>query len=107
MSLSARVVLVAVALAAVVAATSCKGGVFGKQYEYEEDLYLALDGSATLIVNASVPALVALRGIDLDLNPATRNGRRGRIFDRERPTGVADRRNHRRGYMSRCASTNV
>jgi hypothetical protein len=72
MSLSARVVLVAVALAAVVAATSCKGGVFGKQYEYEEDLYLALDGSATVIVNASVPALVALRGIDLDLNPATR-----------------------------------
>ena len=32
----------------------------------------SLDGSATLIVNASIPALVALRGIDLDLNPATR-----------------------------------
>ena len=51
---------------------ACSGGVFGKQYQYEEDLYLSLDGSATLIVNASIPALVALRGIDLDLNPATR-----------------------------------
>ena len=39
-----------------------QGGLFGRQYEYEEDLYLALDGSATLVVNASVPALVALRG---------------------------------------------
>ena len=52
---------------------ACKGGIFGKQYEYEEDLYLALDGSATLVVNASVPALVALRGIDLDLTPATQS----------------------------------
>ena len=35
-------------------------------YEYEEELYLGLDGSATLNVNASVPALVALRGVDLN-----------------------------------------
>ena len=38
----------------------------GKQYEYEEDLIVALDGSATLTVNASIAALVALRGLDLD-----------------------------------------
>ena len=31
-----------------------------KAYEYEEEMYLALDGSARLNVNASVPALVAL-----------------------------------------------
>ena len=72
MSLSARAVLVAVVFVAAAAGAACKGGIFGKQYEYEEDLYLSLDGSATLIVNASIPALVALRGIDLDLNPAAR-----------------------------------
>ena len=42
------------------------GGFFGKVYEYEEDLFLALDGSADLIVNASLPALEALRGLKLD-----------------------------------------
>jgi hypothetical protein len=71
MSLSARAVLVAVVFVAA-AGAACKGGFLGKQYEYEEDLSLSLDGSATLIVNASIPALVALRGLDLDLNPATR-----------------------------------
>jgi hypothetical protein len=63
----------AVVLAIVVTATAaaaCNGRIFGKQYEYEEDLSLALDGSATLVVNASIPALVALRGLPLDLNPA-------------------------------------
>jgi len=40
-----------------------------QQYEYEEELYLALDGSATMYVNGSVPALVALRGLDLDPDP--------------------------------------
>jgi hypothetical protein len=72
MSLSARAVLVAVVFVAAAAGAACKGGILGKQYEYEEDLYLSLDGSATLIVNGSIPALVALRGLDLDLNPATR-----------------------------------
>ena len=62
----------AVVFVAAAAGAACKGGIFGKQYEYEEDLYLSLDGSATLIVNSSIPALVALRGLDLDLNPVTR-----------------------------------
>lgn len=47
-------------------------GVLKKQYEYEEELYLSLDGSATLNVNSSVAALVALRGADLDVNPRAR-----------------------------------
>jgi hypothetical protein len=47
------------------------GGV-GPRYEYEEELFLSLDGSATLNVNSSVPALVALRGVDLPLDPAAR-----------------------------------
>jgi hypothetical protein len=42
------------------------GSVFGRQYEYEEDLTIALDGSAALTINASIAALVALRGLDLD-----------------------------------------
>jgi hypothetical protein len=40
--------------------------VFGKRYEYEEDLTINLDGTARLTVNASIAALVALRGLDLD-----------------------------------------
>jgi hypothetical protein len=72
MSSSARAVVLAIVLAALAASGACKGGILGKQYEYEEDLYLALDGSATLVVNASIPALVALRGLDLDPAPTTR-----------------------------------
>jgi len=66
--------LVLVALAVLVA--GCRG-VLKTEYEYEENLYLSLDGSATLYVNSSVPALVALRGVDLDVNPNAR-------FDRAR-----------------------
>lgn len=62
---------VAVLVALAVVGASCRG-VLKKEYEYEEDLYLALDGTATLYVNASVPALVALRGFDLDVNPRAR-----------------------------------
>jgi hypothetical protein len=38
----------------------------GRQYEYEEQLYLGVDGSATVVIDASIPALVALRGVPLD-----------------------------------------
>jgi hypothetical protein len=62
----ARAVVVALALV-VMAAPGCGGsGLFGKVYEYDEDLYVSLDGSADLIVNASIPALAALRGLDVD-----------------------------------------
>ena len=61
-----------------VVAAGCYGsGVFKPEYEYEEELYLAVDGSATLNVNASVASLVALRGADLDPDPRAR-------VDRER-----------------------
>src|SRR4029453_17689060 len=72
MSLFARAVLLAALGCAAAGSVACRGGVLGKQYEYEEDLYLALDGTATLVVNASLPALVALRGLDIDPAPATR-----------------------------------
>jgi hypothetical protein len=67
----------AVALAVALLASACGGGGLAPQYEYDEDIYLSLDGSATIYVNASLPALVALRGFDFDLRPNAR-------FDRER-----------------------
>jgi hypothetical protein len=68
---------VAVTMVAALALSACGGRLVKKQYEYEEEMYLALDGSATLNVNASVAALVTLRGVDLNSNPRTR-------FDRDR-----------------------
>lgn len=62
---------VAFAVLAAILSTSCRS-TFSRKYEYEEDVYLALDGSATVYVNASVAALVALRGVDLDVNPRAR-----------------------------------
>ncbi len=43
-----------------------------RQYEYEEEVYLSLDGSATVYVNSSLPALNALRGTSFDTSPAAR-----------------------------------
>jgi hypothetical protein len=65
---AAATMLVAAALS-----TSCGGGgLFGKVYEYEEDLYISIDGTADVIVNASIPALAVLRGLDLDVAPSAR-----------------------------------
>jgi hypothetical protein len=66
-----RLILVAVVLAALGAA-SCRGGGLAKQYEYEEDIQLSLDGTATVYINASLPALASLRGLDVDLRPNAR-----------------------------------
>ncbi|MEP7117729.1 MAG: hypothetical protein ABI880_09110 [Acidobacteriota bacterium] len=61
----------ALLLVAVAGAASCRN-VISRTYEYEEDVYLRLDGSATVYVNAAVPALVALRAAPLPLDPAAR-----------------------------------
>ena len=64
---------VLVVLLCAMAVSACSGrGPFKKEYEYEEELYLSLDGSATLNVNASVAALVALRGVDFNVDPRAR-----------------------------------
>ena len=68
---------VLIVVAAALMLSACGGRLVKKQYEYEEELYLGLDGSATLNVNASVPALVALRAVDLNASPRSR-------FERER-----------------------
>lgn len=59
-------------LLAIAGLISCSGNPLSRKYEYEEDIYLALDGSATIYVNASVAALVALRGVDLNPDPRAR-----------------------------------
>lgn len=58
--------------AAVILVTLAACGGLGRQYEYEEQLYLNADGSAAVVVNASIPALIALRGLPLDPNPRER-----------------------------------
>src|SRR3954469_12642173 len=66
-----RIVRAAViAIMAAMAAAGC-GSVAGlfQQYEYEEEVYLSLDGTATVYVNASIPALNALRGATFNPNP--------------------------------------
>lgn len=58
-------------LLAVLISSAC-GNVIARKYEYEEEVFLDLDGSATVYVNASVPALVSLRGLALPLDPRAR-----------------------------------
>ena len=68
-------VLVLLCLLVAVVTSAC-GGVLRKKYEYEEEIYLFLDGTATVNVNASVASLVALRGADLPVDPEARVDRR-------------------------------
>jgi hypothetical protein len=60
----------AVVLLVAALSVSCGGGGLFRQYEYEEEMYLSLDGSATIYVNSSVAALNALRGTSFDTDPA-------------------------------------
>jgi len=72
---SARgLVAVLAALACAFAAAACGGkrSPFHTPPEYEEEIYLALDGTATVNVNASVASLVALRGLQLNIDPRGR-----------------------------------
>ena len=55
--------------------SACGGSGLFKVYEYEEEVYLALDGTATIYVNSSVPALNALRGTSFDPSPSKRPDR--------------------------------
>ena len=64
MPLSSRCAALALLLATMTSG-AC-GSLFGPDYEYEEELYLDVDGAATVRVNASIAALVALHGAPLD-----------------------------------------
>jgi hypothetical protein len=68
-----RVLCVPCLLWIMVSSLGCGGtATLFRQYEYEEEIYLSLDGRATVYVNASLPALNALRGTAFDLSPAAR-----------------------------------
>ena len=67
-----RIWRVAVLALAALAMAGCSGGRLFRQYEYEEDVTLSLDGTATIYVNASVAALDALRGASFDSRPNAR-----------------------------------
>lgn len=58
------------ALLAVLTLSACGVSGLFKAYEYEEEMFLALDGTASIYVNSSVPALNALRGTSLNTDPA-------------------------------------
>ena len=66
---SGAAALAATLLLAAIGVWACGAGGLVKYYEYDEDIYLSVDGSATIYLNASVPALVNLRGMDLDTRP--------------------------------------
>lgn len=48
---------------------------FAPQYEYEEQVYLSVDGRATVVIDSSIAALVALRGAVIDPAMATATDR--------------------------------
>jgi hypothetical protein len=50
---------------------ACGGANLLRQYEYEEEVFLSLDGSAVVYVNTSIPALNALRGTSFAGNQTT------------------------------------
>lgn len=64
-----------IALAALMLA-GCQTLGLVKYYEYDERVELSLDGSAVVDISASIPALVALRGATLNVDPEAR-------FDRQ------------------------
>ena len=67
--------LLGMALIMVMAAACQKLGLI-KEYEYDERVELSLDGSAVVDVTASIPALIALRGATLSVDPEARFDRR-------------------------------
>lgn len=70
--MSSRLRAAAIVTLAAGIAAGCSSGLFGKKYEYEEDVTLALDGSATIVINASIAALVALRGLEHGVDRSVR-----------------------------------
>ncbi|MBA2306210.1 MAG: hypothetical protein H0W08_26775 [Acidobacteria bacterium] len=70
-----RVAAAVVAAISVLSAAGCGGGILGRQYEYEEDLTIGIDGSATLVVNSSLAALAALRGLRVPTDSSERFNR--------------------------------
>lgn len=69
-----RAVIIAFLVCFVAASVGCgrASRIFGREYEYEEDVTLSVDGSAVININASLASLVALRGLQVDPSARTR-----------------------------------
>lgn len=67
--------LVCVALAIIGALLGLRSPML-HQYEYQEDVYVSLDGSASVYIGASLPALAALYGLDIPTDPGALLDRR-------------------------------
>ena len=68
-----NIVLCACCALCVLTVSACGGtATLFRQYEYEEEIYLSLDGTATVYVNSSIAALNALRGTTFDASPEAR-----------------------------------
>jgi hypothetical protein len=93
--------------------SACAGGMsLFRQYEYEEEIYLSLDGTATVYVNSSLAALNALRGTSFDTSPAARfDAAAVRAYFTTPQTQVArvssSRRNNRRFAHVRLDVTDI
>ena len=66
-----RIAALALALSTI-AASACDVSQLIRRYEYEEDVYLWLDGTAMVYVSGSVAAINALRGASFNPDPAAR-----------------------------------
>jgi hypothetical protein len=95
---SLRQILVVATLAGLAALDAACGATnLFRPYEYEEEVYLSLDGSATIYVNSSLAALNALRGTTFDLNSTSSADRNAvRQFFSSPITHVAPVRTSRR-----------
>jgi hypothetical protein len=78
----ARLVRLAACAIAAALLTACSNP-FAPQYEYEEQVYVSVDGRATVVIDSSIPALLALRGIVIDPTVSGSDGRAAvrRVFE--------------------------
>jgi hypothetical protein len=92
----------------VFATAGCGGaGDFFRDYEYEEEMFLALDGSATVYVNASLSALNALHGTAFDAKPSARIDRDGLTRYFTSPVTTVERLSQSRRHGRRFAHVRV
>ncbi|MPZ16590.1 MAG: hypothetical protein GEV06_01560 [Luteitalea sp.] len=70
-------------LVALLGVGACGGGGWFREYEYDEETFVNLDGSARIVVSSSLPALRALHGFDVPTDPAAPIDREaiGKLFE--------------------------
>jgi len=92
------------------AASGCRSPL-GPQYEYEEQVYLNTKGGATVMIDSSIAALVALRGVKLDPAARVDQDTVRKMFEKDgceiRSTGQPWRRKNRWFIQVRVETTDV